>query len=141
MAFAERDGLVADAGDLRALAAAEALAPDASAADDGDVFEVLTPDEAVVEVAVAEVLIGVELVGLGEVVAAGLALRGSVGGDECGAGVELEVDVALEVDGIGEEIAGGKTNGSAAGGGGGVDGFVDGVGVERSCRRRWRRRI
>jgi hypothetical protein len=70
MAVLQRNRLVADAGNFGALAFAEALAPDAPAARDADVFETFAPDEAVVMVAVAEVLILIPLVWFGVVEAA-----------------------------------------------------------------------
>ena len=68
----QRDGFIADAGGQGeiAVATAEALAPDQSLAFDGNVLQVFAPDQAVVPVAVAEVLIVVPGVGFGRVIAA-----------------------------------------------------------------------
>jgi hypothetical protein len=55
---------------------------------------------------------------------------GEVGAaDEGGAGVEIERDPALEVDGAGEVTARGEEDLTAAGFGAGVNGGVDGAGV------------
>src|SRR5439155_7267396 len=94
-------------------AARHAFAVDFSRPDDGDVFQVLAPDERVVPVAMAEVLVllfagGVEL-GVVVVVAVFFA-----GADDGGALHQMKRDVAFEMDGDREVIAGGEEDGSAA---------------------------
>ena len=147
----EADGLVADAEGIGVGHAGESDAVDGSGAGDGDVGEVLAPDQAVVPMAVSEILIGAGgVVGLGEIVggaggpgsgrgcgeccraasAAAVSDGGGVGGEEGCALGQIKCDVALEMDGITAVGAGGKFNGSATGGCGGIDGVVDGVGVE-----------
>src|SRR6185436_1147366 len=106
----------------------EPLAVDAPRTHDADVFDSDSPDEAVLPVTVAEVLVEVVLVWLRGVVAA-LAGRG-IGGEQGGARAEGEDHVALQPDGEAGVGAGGEVDGTAAGGGRGVDGLVDGVGVD-----------
>jgi hypothetical protein len=60
---------------------------DEAGALDGDVGEVFSPDEAVMPMAVAEVLPWVPLVGLGGIVGAGVAE--GVCGEDDGAGMEV----------------------------------------------------
>ena len=55
------------------ISAAQAFAPDQSLAFDGNVLEVFAPDQAVVPVAVAEILKFVPGVGLGRIIAAACA--------------------------------------------------------------------
>ena len=114
-------------------APAEALAPDAARAGDGDVLEALAPQQAVAKMAVPVILILAPLVGLGQVVGARSAgaLGRGIGRDDGGAHVEIEGHIAHQVNGIAEVAAGGEENGSAAGRGRGLDGLVDGGGVER----------
>ena len=119
----EGDGLVGLAGaDAAGLQVARAV--NGARAGERDVGEVLSPDQRVVEVAVAEVLVLREGVRLGRVEAAG-------GGADGGAGIELDVDVALEVDrdrlvGAGRELDDPAAGRRARGG----DGLVDRRGVD-----------
>ena len=107
-AVLERDGLVADAGSggvgqrLLVVAAAETFAPDEAGAEDAEVVDVLAPDEAVVPVIVAVVLIGLpRALRLGSVVAAaGEAFVRCGRGENGGALLKEESDVALEMDGV-----------------------------------------
>ncbi len=74
-AIFQADGLVADARIFRfwcrgAGALAESLAPDQSRPGDRDVFDSFAPDQTVVPVAVAVILIFVPLIRLGRIVAA-----------------------------------------------------------------------
>ena len=108
--------------------AAQPFAVDAAGPRDGDVLEVLAPDQAVVPVAVAEVLIRVARSRLGGVVAASTA---RVGGEQHRALVEVEADVAPEADRVAGVGAAGDDDGAAAGGGGGSDRAVDRVAVDR----------
>jgi len=54
-----------------------------------------------------------------------------VGEDNLGAGLEVEIDAALEHDGRRQPFAGGDPYPAAAGGDAGVDGFLQGVHIER----------
>ena len=80
--------------------------------------------------AVAEVLVFLFAggVGLGIIVGMSVFLTGA---DDGGALHEMKRDVALEVDGDREVIAGGKEDGAAAFRGGGVDRLVDRGRVDR----------
>ena len=108
-------------------------------ADDGDVFDAFAPDQAVVEMAVAEILVLVPLVGLGQIVSAARRPSGGSAAMMVAPGVEVQRDVALQMDGIAQIIAGREMHRPAARRRRGVDGLVDGGGVERLCRRLWRR--
>ena len=124
-AVLERDRLVADRlrGDLPAEAPGEAPAEDASRARNGDVLEVLAPDEAVVPVAVASVLVV-------QLVPPGIGLRAVVGGPIRGGdyrrpGPEVESDLAPQADGAGQVGAGCELDRSSPGRARGVNGLVD----------------
>src|SRR5206468_12085451 len=95
---------------------------------DRNVLEVLAPDQAVVPVRMAEVLVLVPFVGLGIDVAMPF-LR--IGGDDRRALVEVEGDVALEMNRDWEVIAGREANRAGARGAGGVDGLGGGGRVQR----------
>ena len=116
----EGDGLVADAGLGRigfagvfdpVPAAGEAFAPDEAGAGDGDVVEAFAPEQGVVPVVMAVVLIGLPgALRFGEVVGAGGgdAFHGAGRGEQDGTVIEMEADIALEMDGVGEVDAGGE---------------------------------
>ena len=89
-AVLQADGFVADAGGKRevSISAAQAFAPDQPLAFDGDVFQILAPDQAVVPVAVTEVLKFVPCVGLGRIIAAACAGGRSFSRDDGRAGIE-----------------------------------------------------
>ena len=131
MAILEADGLVAHARRLGALAPAQPSAPDAPVAENGNVAQSFAPDQAVVEVAVAEILVLVPFVWLGHVEPAAGSLRGSVGRNDGRPLIEVERDVALEMDGVAEVIAGGEQHRTAARRVGRFNGLVDGRRVER----------
>src|SRR5690349_18449770 len=104
-AVLERDGFVADAWrfgsrGVVALAPAEPFAPDEASSNDGDVVQVFAPDEAVVKMGMAEILVTVgNGIRLGRVVAtAGSALHGDFGGDNDRSGFKVERDSAPEVN-------------------------------------------
>src|ERR1019366_6864161 len=67
----QADGFVAHSRNvgIRALAgtAAQTFTPDTARSDDGDVFDLFAPEQAVAEMAVAEILVHVPLIGLGEI--------------------------------------------------------------------------
>ena len=130
MAGLEADRLVADTGGRGVLAPAQRPAPDAPIALNGDVANPFAPDEAVVVVAVAEILVHVPLVGLGHVEPAA-ALCGRVGRNDGRPGIQVQRDIVLEADGIAQVIAGREHDCSAARGAGRFNGLVDGWRVER----------
>jgi hypothetical protein len=119
-----------------ARAEGEALAVDQAGAGNGDVGDVFAPDEGVVPVVVAVVLEGVVGgLGLGGVVSAahvagGLVRQRRGGGFNDGALGEEEVDLALEPDGEAHVGAGREYDCSATGCVSGLDGLVDGWGVD-----------
>ena len=146
-AVLERDRLVADAGlfgyidrvvaaSVPVCAEAEPFAIDQPGAGDAEVVDVFAPEQGVVPVIVAVVLVGVPWgVGLGCVVGsaviAGLfAGEWRVGGDDGAALQQEQMNEALEMNGEAEVVSGGKDDDSATSGGGRFDGVVDGVGVE-----------
>ncbi len=87
-----------------------AAAVDHAGADEADVAEAVAPDHRVVEVAVAVVLVLVPLVRLWRVVAAGAAA-------DHRAGVELEGDVAPQVDRVARAVGAGREPQDAVAGG------------------------
>jgi len=103
----------------------ETFAIDASSTCDADVFEVLAPDERIMEIGVASVLVFREIERLGRVV--GFAVAGGNDGGSC---IDVEIDVALHVDGTTEVVACGKENGATSIGSGFLDGCVDGRRIE-----------
>ena len=144
----EGDGLVADAGLLGAIdrvgatsrasgPEAEALAPDKPRPGDREVADVLAPDQRVVPMVVAVVLVSVPGgLGLGGVVgsahvAGGLAGKRRLRGDDSGTLREVEVNVALETDGERDIVASGEDNCASASGRDRLDGLVDGGRVDR----------
>lgn len=96
-----------------------AVAVDASAAADGDVFDVMGDDEMCAGdgFGFVDVVVGREVVGV-IVFAVGAA-------EDDGAGFEIETAVGAEVDGAGEVGAGGEGDDAA-----GIEGGLDGLGVE-----------
>src|SRR5690348_443936 len=130
-AVLQRDGFVADARrfgsrGVVALAAAEPFAPDEASSNDGDVVQVFAPDEAVVKMGMAEVLVTIGgRVGLGRVVAAACSALHGFGGDNDRSGLKVERDSAPEMNGIGKIGAGREANSAAAGDAGRLDGAVD----------------
>src|SRR5204863_57707 len=86
------------------------------------------PDQTVVPVAVAEVLVGVAGPALGGVVA---ATPTGVRREEHGALVEVEADVALEPDRMTGVGATRDDDGAPTGRRGGVDGVIDRIAVDR----------
>src|ERR1035438_1161263 len=103
LAILQADRLVAHARRLRALSAAQTLAPDAARSGDGDVRNAVAPNQAVLEMAVTEVLVHVPLIGLGVIESAGSVSRRIGRNDRC-AVVQVQRDVALQSDGIGKII-------------------------------------
>ncbi len=80
------------------------------------------------EVGVAEILVFIPLLlaGFNRIVDIRI-----IGGLNSCALLQVKRDVALEVNGTGKISAGRKINGSAAGGAGGINSFINGGGVER----------
>ena len=132
-AVLEGDGLVADAGSggvgqkCFTMAAAKAFAPDQAGAEDGEVVDVFAPDQAVVPVIVAEVLVGFPgALRLGKVISSGgQAIVWGGRGEDGGALLKKERDVALEMDRVAQVDASGEDDGSAACIGGGIDGRIN----------------
>ena len=83
VAVLQSDGLVAHSwvfgNRSRPVSLAESLAPDESGAEDGDVMNSLAPEQAVVPMGVAVVLVVGPVVGLRQVIAAALSRRGGIG--------------------------------------------------------------
>jgi hypothetical protein len=77
------------------------------------------------EIGVASVLVFREIERLGRVV--GFAVAGGNDGGSC---IDVEIDVALHVDGTTEVVACGKEYGATSIGSGFLDGCVDGWGIE-----------
>ena len=103
----------------------ETFAIDASTARDADVFEVLAPNERIMEIGVASVLVFREIERLGRVV--GFAVAGGNDGGSC---IDVEIDVALHVDGTTKVVACRKENGATSIGSGFLNGGVDGRRIE-----------
>src|SRR6185503_3723390 len=112
-----------------AAASNQSLSPNPTWTKYRDVFQVLTPDQAVVPVAVAEVLILIPLVWLGRIIFAVAITR--IGGKDRRALIEIECDVAFQTNREGAIRARGKEDGAAARSRCRIDGFVDGGAVER----------
>ena len=129
LALLEGDGLVGlGDGTLAAQAAGEGVrAVDQALAFELEVLQADAPDQGILPVAVAEILVHVPLVGLCDVIA--LLGRG-LGRLDDGALVQAKGDVVLEADGIAAVDAGGEIDHPAALGGSGVDGGVDGGRVD-----------
>ena len=114
----------------------EAFAPDQAGSGDAEVVDVLAPEQGVVPVVVAVILVSVPCgLGLGGVVdsavIAGLfAGERGVGGDDCAALQQKQMNVALEMNGETEVASGGEDGDSATGRGGRFDRVIDGFGVE-----------
>ena len=129
-AVLQADGLVAHAGLLGpgacAGASAQAFAPDASGAGDGDVLQAFAPHQAVAPVAVAIVLILAPFVGLRKVVASAGAFGRGIGRYDGRAHIQIQGDIAHQVNGMAQVAARGEEHGSAAGRGRGLDALVDG---------------
>jgi len=132
VAIFQADGFIADAGGERRVAgaAAETFAPDQSVAQDGKIVDVFAPDEAVVPVAVAEVLISIPGIGLGGIVAAGAGSWG-IGGEDGRARTEKKIHVAAQVDGETEIRTARKDDRASAGSRRGVNRPVNGGSVGR----------
>ena len=105
--------------------AGETFAIDASTTCDADVFEVLAPDERIMEIGVASVLVFREIERLGRVV--GFAVAGGNDGGSC---IDVEIDIALHVDGTAEVVARRQEDGSTSCFMGFLDGGIDGRRVE-----------
>ena len=77
--------------------------------------------------AVTEVLITVVRIGFGGVIAFGLC---GEGGDEAGALLQIQMDVAFQADAVSGVFSGRQIDSSTSGLGGGFDGTVDGRRVD-----------
>ena len=85
-------------------------------------FRFSAPDQTVVPVAVTEILILVEGVGLG-----GVVLRGFRTGLDGSPAFQLKRDIASQPDGAGDINSGGEINGAATRGGRRINGSVNGI--------------
>ena len=103
-----------------------ALPRDQAAADNRDVFQTLAPDQAVMEMAVAEILKLVPLVGFGRIVGGRVGIC-----FQRGTGFELQGDIAAQSNRARDIGSRREIDGSAARGRRGIDCFVDGVAVGR----------
>src|SRR5581483_6902884 len=121
-AILEGDGFIADASlfglGTWSVALAQAPAPDQSRAEDRYIFEILSPNQAVVPMIVAVILIALPpVIRLSRIISAGTdtsARRGRIGRYDFGAGIEQQADVALEMDGIRKVARSGKMHGTTA---------------------------
>jgi hypothetical protein len=114
------------------MATAEAFAPDEPRAEDGDVVNAVAPEQGIVPVIVAVILIGLDSRVLWFsciVAAAGGAAKGDFASHDGGTLVEVERDIAGEMDGVAAVKARGEIDGAAAGAGDLGNGLVDGGGV------------
>jgi len=107
--FLEGDGLVAHPDDA-AFLAGKTVAIDGAVTVNADVFQANTPDQAVLEVAVSEVLETGEVTGLRRVIA---LITLGLGGFEHGAVGQLQVDVVFQTNRVTGIGAGGKVDTTA----------------------------
>src|SRR5580692_9540717 len=98
MAILQADGFVPYTRIHGPLPAAQALAPDAAAPADSGILDAIAPDQAVVKMTVAEILVLVPGVRFGGIVSA-RASFGRVGGDQGRAVVQIQPHVAFQSDG------------------------------------------
>src|SRR6202012_1182521 len=106
----QRDRLVAFPGIGFPAVADPACTVDPTRAADGDVMQVLTPDQTVVPVAVRVVLVRIARSRLGRVVALSESGRG---GEQRGARREVQSEVALQADRVAGVRAGREVDGAA----------------------------
>src|SRR5579884_1502158 len=95
-----------------ARSATQAFSPNETGAQDGKVVNLFADDQAVVPVAMAEILIMIPLVWFRCVV---LTLRTSLAGDDGSSLIEIEGDVVLEMNRVAKIISSRKKNRTAAG--------------------------
>ena len=117
----EGDRFVAAAA---AFPARQSLTANQAAAQDRDVFESLAPDQAVVEMAVPEILKLVPLVGLRRVVSGWIRRC-----FQCGTGLELQGEIAAQANRTGQVGSRGEIHRPAARRRRGLDRLVDGGAV------------
>src|SRR5262249_42196021 len=108
-------------------AANKTFAPNHSGAEDRYVHQVLSPDQAVVPVTVPEVLIFIPFIRFGRII---LDLIRSVGRDNRCALIEIQRDIAFEMNRYRQVISCRKINGAASGGSRRLDAPVDRRSVE-----------
>ncbi len=134
------DRLVANAGlrcvgqiGVTVVAATETFAPDTTRPEDGHVVEVLAPQETIVPVIVTIVLIGLpRTLRLGRIVAAaGCPLERHGGGQQRCTLIEVDSDIALEVNRVAGIRACGKQNRAPAGLLRRIDRALDGLCIQR----------
>ena len=117
----QRDRFVAASA---AFPAHQGLAADQPAAEDRHVLQPLAPDQAVVEMAVSEILELVPLVGLGRIVCGGVGRR-----LQHGTGFELQREIAAQANRAGHVGSRRKVHRPAARRRRGIDRLIDGVPV------------
>ena len=106
-------------------ASAESSPPNKARAENGNILQTLAPQQTVVPMIVAIILIRIpSRVGLGEIIAAGAGFR-RIGGDDHSILIEVESDVALEVNGVTQIGARGETHGTSAGKSRSLDRAID----------------
>ncbi len=115
----------------RPVSLTETLSPDEPRTENRDVADSFAPEQAVMPVAVAVVLICAPVIRFRRVVTAAFAGRGGVGRHNGGTLIEIEVDVAGEMNRAAQVSAGGEQHSSASRRGGSADGLVNRLGVER----------
>ncbi len=140
MAVLQRDRFVAAAFEARDVEVAfdiapiaETLTPDQPASEDGDVVQSLAPDETVVPVIVAIVLVRLPgTLGLSRIVAAvGQPFGWNRGCENRGTGIEMQRHATLQANGVTGVSPRRKVDDTAAAGGHPVDSPVEGITVDR----------
>jgi len=107
--------------------AAKALTPDATLAEDGNIVNAFAPQQTIVPMIVAVVLVGLPwALRFGVVVTSGGgALQVSGCSEDRGALVEIEAHLALQMNRVARVSSSRKINGAATCGRGGVNGTID----------------
>jgi len=128
----QRDDLVACPGTSPVLAVQPSAAVDHTRTQNGNILQVLAPDQAVMPVAVAEILVAI-------LVAPGIWFGGIVSGVPCrlcghdyGSLTQVKCDIAFEMYGIAQVLACREVDGSASAGSRRIDRPVDRGSIERS---------
>src|SRR5258706_11819351 len=117
-------GIVLLLGTRLAAAAHEPFSPYQARTEDRDVFKVLAPDQTIVPVRMAEILVFVRRIGLCRIVSAIAFVR--TGREQARSLVEIKGNIALEPDRKAAINARRKKYGSASARRGSIDRFIDG---------------
>ena len=122
----EADAFVADTSRQHSVfrSTTQTTAPDESGAKNRKIMNVLSPDQAVVPMAVPEILVVVPLIGLWRIVTLPTGRRCIGGNDGC-AGPEIQINIALQVERITQVRPSRENHGPAAICRGSIDSFVD----------------